>query len=192
MKIKSCDVAFLGDSITQGWEGGGKAAWDKSFASLKSANFGFSGDRTEHVLWRLAQGELLQAKPKLVVIMIGTNNVGHGSSNADATAEGVRHIVATIRKGSPKSKMLLLGILPRGRTAQDGLRMAVAQATQGFKGAADGKHVFFFDSGSSFIRSDGSLRDTLMPDLLHLNSDGYAIWAKALEPEIKRLLKVGT
>src|SRR5688500_9435865 len=70
------DVAFVGDSITQGWEGAGKAAWDEHFAPLRSANFGFSGDRTEHVLWRLASGEIVGAKPKVVVVMIGTNNLG--------------------------------------------------------------------------------------------------------------------
>jgi lysophospholipase L1-like esterase len=188
LKVESCDVAFLGDSITQGWEVEGRAIWDKLFAPLKAANFGFGGDRTEHVLWRLANGELIPAKPKLVVIMIGTNNIGHRSTNAEATAEGVRAIVGQLRKGLPKSRILLLGILPRGRTADDEMRRSVAQATEGFKTGADGKYVHFFDSGRPFLRADGLLRDTLMPDLLHLNSDGYEVWARAIEPEIRRLL----
>jgi len=188
LKVESCNVAFLGDSITQGWQGAGKAHWDRVFAPLGSANFGFSGDRTEHVLWRLANGELIKAKPKLVVIMIGTNNLGHGSSNAAQTSEGVRAIVNVLRRDLPSTKVLLLGIFPRGRTAEDGMRKGVAEATAGFKGVADGKWVHFLDIGKAFIRVDGTLRETLMPDLLHLNPDGYGIWAKAIEPKVRELL----
>lgn len=182
------DVAFLGDSITQGWEGGGKATWDRLFAPLKSANFGFSGDRTEHVLWRLDNGEIVGAKPKLIVIMIGTNNVGHGSSNAAQTSDGVRAIVAKLRSSLPQTKILLLGVFPRGAAANDRLRVAVGQATEGFATLHDGKHVFFSNVGRFFVRSDGSLRSTLMPDLLHLNPDGYFVWGKAIEADVRSLL----
>lgn len=189
MKIEKCDVAFLGDSITQGWESTGRATWDKVFAPMNSANYGFSGDRTENVLWRLGHGELIPAKPKVVVIMIGTNNIGHGSSNAAQTSDGVKLIVSTLRKSLPKTKILLLGIFPRGRTADDGMRKAVAEATEGFKSVADGEMVHFLDIGRTFIRADGTLRDTLMPDLLHLNPDGYVLWAQAIEPTLKKLLR---
>lgn len=188
MKIESCNVAFLGDSITQGWEGEGRIHWDRTFAPLGAANFGFSGDRTEHVLWRLANGELIKAKPKLVVIMIGTNNLGHGSSNPAQTSLGVREIVKVLRRDLPKTKVLLLAIFPRGRTAEDGMRRGVADATAGFQSVADGKWVHFLDIGKTYIRADGTLRDTLMPDLLHLNRDGYGLWAKAIEPKVKELL----
>lgn len=182
------DVAFLGDSITQGWEGGGKAAWDANFAPLKAANFGFSGDRTEHVLWRLQQGEIVGANPKVIVIMIGTNNIGHGSSNAEQTTIGVKAIVSTLNEKLPNAKILLLGIFPRGKSADDKGRIAVAQATEGFKSAADGKRVFFKDIGKFFVRSNGDIRDTLMPDHLHLTSDAYGIWAKAIVDDVKALL----
>lgn len=188
LKIKSCRVAFLGDSITQGWEGAGKAAWDRDFAPLGAANFGFSGDRTEHVLWRFDQGELLPLKPELVVIMIGTNNIGHGSSNAAQTAEGVRTIVGRIRSASPNSKILLLGIFPRGRTAADPMRVRVADATAQFKSLADGKRVWFKDIGFAFTYRNGDLKTTIMPDLLHLSEGGYELWAKAILPDVKRLL----
>lgn len=182
------DVAFLGDSITQGWESVGKATWDRLFAPLRAANFGFSGDRTEHVLWRLDNGELAGARPKVVVIMIGTNNVGHGSSNAAQTADGVRAIVGVLRDRLPAAKILLLGVFPRGAEAQDPLRIAVGQATDSFAALHDGKHVFFSNVGRHFVRQDGSLRSTLMPDLLHLNPDGYAVWGKAIEADVKKLL----
>lgn len=188
-KTKADDfaVAFLGDSITQGWEADGAEAWKRDFAPLKAANFGFSGDRTEHVLWRLDHGEITGSRVQLVVIMIGTNNVGHGSSNAKQTADGVRAIVQKLLKGTG-AKVLLLGTFPRGMTAEDPLRMAVAEMTAGFKSLADGKRVHFADVGKFFVRQDGTLRFTLMPDLLHLNRDGYEVWAKAVLPEIKALL----
>jgi beta-glucosidase len=182
------DVAFLGDSITQGWEGAGKAAWDATFAPKRAANFGFSGDRTEHVLWRLANGEIVGATPKVIVIMIGTNNLGHGSSNAEQTSIGVTEIVKTLRDKLPETRILLLGIFPRGRAADDRLRVAAADATQRFVGLDDGRHVHFLDIGKHFIRADGDLRAFLMPDLLHLSPDGYGIWAKAIEPTVARLL----
>lgn len=117
------DVIFIGDSITQGWEGGGKAAWDKYFGEYKTGNFGFSGDRTEHVLWRMDNGEIVGLQPKVAVMMIGTNNIGHGSSNPEQTAAGVKAIVAKLRAKLPKTKILLLGIFPRGATSEDRMRL---------------------------------------------------------------------
>lgn len=182
------DVVFLGDSITQSWEGPGKAVWDREFAGLKAANFGFSGDRTEHVLWRLRNGEIVGLEPKAIVIMIGTNNIGHGSSNASQTADGVKAIVGELLAKVPSAKILLLGIFPRGAEANDKMRMECAAATAGFKGIADGHRVQFLDIGQHFIRIDGSLRSLLMPDLLHLNGAGYEIWAKALMPALRAVL----
>lgn len=182
------DVVFLGDSITQGWEGSGKATWDKEFAPLKAGNFGFSGDRTEHVLWRLEHGEMTGLKAKVVVLMIGTNNIGHGSSDPPQTATGVRAVVSKLRTAMPKAKVLLLGIFPRGESATDPMRVKVAEATAAFRTLHDGKWVHFLDIGDAFVRPDGTLRTKLMPDLLHLNDGGYEIWAKAIRPTLDRLL----
>ena len=76
-KQGEAQLVFLGDSITHGWEGKGKAIWTKEWAPLKAANFGIGGDRTEHVLWRLEHGNFDGLKPKAIVLMIGTNNTGH-------------------------------------------------------------------------------------------------------------------
>ena len=182
------DLMFIGDSITQGWEGQGKPVWDKYYANRKAVNFGFSGDRTEHVLWRMDNGEMMGLKPKVTVIMIGTNNIGHGSSNAADTATGVKKIVSRLRENMPETKILLLGIFPRGADSQDRMRVAVAQATDGFKGLADDKSVIFMDLGKYFMSRSGDLWKSMMPDLLHPNTTGYEIWAKAMEPTLKSLL----
>lgn len=183
------DVVFLGDSITQGWEGGGKKTWDREFAQLNSGNFGFSGDRTEHVLYRLQNGEIVGLDPKLVVMMIGTNNIGHGSSTPQQTADGVRAITKTLWEKLPRAKILLLGIFPRGEQPNDQMRLKVNEATSLFKGLDDGKRVHFLDIGKFFLHQDGTLKMLLMPDALHLNENGYEIWAKAIKRQVTELLR---
>jgi beta-glucosidase len=182
-----CDVAFLGDSITQGWETDGEKVWDREIAPFKAANFGFSGDRTEHVLWRLDNGELLPMRPKLVVLMIGTNNIYKGDS-PEETVEGVRAILKTLTIDLPKTRILLLGIFPRAMNADDPLRQKVALANGLLKDCADGQHVRFLDIGAAFVREDGTLRTTMFPDLLHPNEAGYEIWAQAVTPAITEML----
>lgn len=183
------DLVFLGDSITQGWEGEGKAVWDREFAPYNAANFGFSGDRTEHVLWRLGHGEIIGLKPKAIVIMIGTNNIGHGSSGPKETADGVRAIVEKLLKDVPSAKILLLGIFPRGQSTEDKMRKDVAEATRLFKPLADDKRVTFLDLGPSFLKPDGTLPQEVFPDFLHLNATGYKLWAEGIKDTLRKLLE---
>jgi beta-glucosidase len=136
----------------------------------------------------MENGEIVGLHPKVVVMMIGTNNIGHGSSNPQQTADGVHAIVERLLATLPGTKVLLLGIFPRGQFPTDKMRQDVATATTLFQGLADGKRVYFLDIGYAFLRSDGELRTTLMPDMLHLTSDGYEIWAKAMKPDLMRLL----
>jgi lysophospholipase L1-like esterase len=193
-KEGTAEVVFLGDSITQGWEGKGKAMWEQHFAPMKAANFGIGGDRTEHVLWRLANGNLDGLKPKLVVLMIGTNNTGHQGREgyvctAQQTADGVKEILAVLEKKCPQAKVLLLGIFPRGPDAMDKFRVQNAETNAIIKGYADGKRVFWKDLGSVFLEKDGTLSKEIMPDLLHLNEKGYQMWAEAILPDVVAIMK---
>lgn len=193
-KEGTAEVVFLGDSITQGWEGKGKAMWEQHFAPMKAANFGIGGDRTEHVLWRLANGNFDGLKPKLVVLMIGTNNTGHQGRDgyvctAQQTADGVKEILAVLEKKCPQAKVLLLGIFPRGPDAMDKFRVQNAETNAIIKGYADGKRVFWKDLGSVFLEKDGTLSKEIMPDLLHLNEKGYQMWAEAILPDVTALMK---
>ncbi len=187
-KRTEAKVVFFGDSITQGWEGKGKAEWEKSIAPLGAFNLGFSGDRTEHALWRIDNGELDGMKPKAIVILLGTNNVGHGSSTPAQTAEGMKEILARIAKKLPETKVLLLGVFPRGATPDDKLRKAVDEITKLYSAMDDGKKVFFLDIGAKFLQPDGTLSKDIMPDFLHPNDKGYAIWVEAMMPKLKELL----
>jgi lysophospholipase L1-like esterase len=193
-KEGKAELVFLGDSITQGWEGNGKAVWEKHWAPLNAANFGIGGDRTEHVLWRLENGNFDGLKPKAIVLMIGTNNTGHQKpdgyqSPAKNTAEGVKVILEKLKAKAPQAKILVLGIFPRGATPDDKWRKQNEETNAIVKTFADDKTVFYMDIGPKFLAADGTLTKEIMPDLLHLSPKGYEIWAEAIEPKVKELLK---
>lgn len=200
-KKGEAQLVFLGDSITQGWEGAGKEVWAQKWAPLKAANFGIGGDRTEHVIWRLQNGNFDGLKPKLIVLMIGTNNTGHQgrpaaehnnavyTSPPEHTAAGVKMILDILAKKMPETQVLLLAIFPRGAKPEDAMRKQNAATNQLLAGLADGKKVIFKDIGNSFLQSDGNLPKEIMPDLLHLNAKGYQMWAEAIEPIVKQLMK---
>jgi lysophospholipase L1-like esterase len=200
-KQGEAQLVFLGDSITHGWDGKGKAVWEKYWAPLKAANFGIGGDRTEHVLWRLEHGNFDGLKPKEIVLMIGTNNTGHVgrpqkenngeiyTSTAEQTAEGVKAIIDQLKAKCPGAKILVLAIFPRGENAQAPMRQQNEAANQIIKTFADDKTVFFMDIGPKFLAADGTLSKDIFPDLLHPNEKGYEIWAEAIEGKVKELLK---
>jgi lysophospholipase L1-like esterase len=193
-------LVFLGDSITAGWNGRGKEAWTKTWAPLGAANFGIGGDRTEHILWRLQHGNYDGLKPKLTVLMIGTNNTGHQgramkehdgavyTSSAEQTAEGVAAIVKLLREKQPQMKILLLAIFPRGATNDDPKRRQNETTNQLISKLADGKTVFYLDINKEFLAADGTLSKDIMPDLLHPIAAGYQIWTDGIEGKVKELM----
>ncbi len=189
------DVVFVGDSITQGWEGSGKAAWAAKIAPFKPFNLGIGGDRTQHVLWRLTEGKELEGlSPKAAVVMIGTNNTGGNS--AEEIAEGVKAVVEELKKQKPGIKVLLLGVFPRGKAAKEAKVAVAADLNPKIKAVNDiiaklddGKTVKYLDIGGKFLDSSGGLSREIMPDLLHLSPKGYEIWADAIEKPLADLLK---
>ena len=180
------DLVFIGDSITQGWEGSGKDVWAKYYANRNTVNLGIGGDRTQHVIWRLDNGNLKNIMPKAAVIMIGTNN--SGSNTSAEIADGVKVIVEQIRKMSPKTKILVLGVFPRGTNNDDARRKVNQGANAIFKNLADSKHVHYLDIGKHFLTDDGTLTREIMPDLLQLSPKGYLIWAESIEKPLADLL----
>jgi lysophospholipase L1-like esterase len=181
------DLEFIGDSITQGWEGRGKSVWQEFYGNRKAINFGVSGDRTQHVLWRFEQGQLDGIKAKVAIVMIGTNNSNKDDNSEADILEGVTAIVNQIRTRQPDTKILLLGIFPRGKTFSP-QRGKILEVNQALARLDDGKHIFYLDFGSQYIGDDGSISKDIMPDALHPNEAGYEIWAKAMEPKLKELL----
>lgn len=190
IKAGNGDFGFilLGDSITDGWPGKGKETFAQ-FAPWKPLDLGVSGETTEEVLWRIMNGELDGYHAKVVMIMIGTNNLGHyGDEKPEWVAAGIKKIIATVREKQPQAKILLLAIFPRGATTQDGIRQRVDATNKLLPAHADDKNVFFLDIGPKFLDPQGNLPKTLMPDLLHPNADGYRVWIQAVKPKLEELM----
>ena len=195
------DVLFLGDSITDFWRRdnnpnqGGRKIWDREFAPLKAANFGISADRTQHVLWRLQNGELDGIKPKVVVLMIGTNNTGLERDNVTPrntpaqTIEGVKAVVSTLRTKLPATKILLLAIFPRGEKPAHPQRAQIAEINRALARLDDGKMIRYLDLGAKFLAADGTLPKDIMPDFLHPGEKGYEIWAAAIREPLREMLR---
>lgn len=181
------DLLMIGDSITHGWEGGGKKFWEKYYAPRNAVNMGFSGDRTQHVLWRLEHGHLEGISPKLAVLMIGTNNSNGDDNTAEEIADGIISICNKLRAECPRMKILILAIFPRGPEPSD-QRRKNAKASLLASKIADGKMIHYLDINDKFLTKDGFLSMKVMPDYLHPNEAGYKIWAEAIEPKVAELM----
>jgi lysophospholipase L1-like esterase len=192
-------LLFLGDSITAGWT---KAPhiWEHYFGKYQPANFGIGGDQTQHVIWRIENGELDGLTPKVTVLMLGTNNSGGHTAEEIAAAD--KKIVELIRAKMPATKVLLLAIFPRGaRKDKDGKITEAAIADAAKRTAVinavnaelakldDGQNVRFLDIAPVFLGQDGKIPFALMPDQLHPVAAGYQLWADAMKPLLTEMLK---
>lgn len=188
-KAGNIDLLFVGDSITDWWRQAnrGLPVFTEYFGSYRTANFGIAGDTTQGVLWRMQNGELDGFQAKLIVLMLGTNNINR-NANADIAA-GDRAILAEFLKRQPQAKVLLLGIFPRGPLADNPFRPAIKEINAILSTFADGSRVHYMDIGDKFLAADGTLPADVMPDGLHPNEQGYRIWAEAMAPKVKELLQ---
>lgn len=190
------DLVFVGDSIThafggepdtqQSFSNRGGDTWNLFYGHRKAMNLGFSGDRTGNVLWRLDNGELDGVNPKVAVVMIGTNNVG--GNTASQIAEGIQAVCRKIKEKCPKTRVLLLGIFPRG-TATSSDRGKVLNANRALADWAKSTgEVEFQDIGDVFLDARGEIPKDIMPDMLHPFALGYRKWAMAMEPYLAKML----
>lgn len=182
------EILMIGDSITHDWEGKGKRVWNDYYSHRKAGNIGFSGDRTENVIWRLQNGEIEKISPRLCVLLIGTNNTGHRMDPVLASTAGIAAIISELRLRLPESKILLLGIFPRSASPDAEDRQRNDRINDIIKDFADSESVHFLDIGKRFLHDDGRLNLSLMPDELHPNEAGYKAWAQAMEPTLNELL----
>jgi lysophospholipase L1-like esterase len=192
-------VLFLGDSITEGWRSV-PHIWEHYFGKYQPANFGYSGDQTQNVIWRLENGELEGITPKVVVLMIGTNN--SGQHTGDQIVDGIKKIIEITRAKIPGVKFLLLAIFPRdSRRNRDGLITEAEITDTGRRVAAnnranellarldDGANIRFLNINPVFLGKDGRIPWTIMPDQLHLTPAGYQLWADAIDKPLAEMMK---
>ncbi|HBB92181.1 MAG: hypothetical protein A2X22_02140 [Bacteroidetes bacterium GWF2_49_14] len=191
-KTSKPDVVLLGNSITQGWGGDGRTVWsvapdiwESRLKPLNAANFGISGDRTQHVLWRVRNGNFDVVKPDVVVLEIGVNNFPYHSS--EEIAEGIKAVVTALLKKLPETKILLYGPLPTGKDNSDPNRKKYNEIHKLIRDLSNRKNVIYQSLNEQFIHPDGSLVEGLMsPDAIHLTQAGYAVWAGSMVPEIEK------
>jgi len=187
------DVYFIGDSITRRWGATDYPEllehWKTNFFGWNAANFGWGADKTQHILWRLENGELDDVNPKVIVVLAGTNNVGSqpgDGAKIAGIARGLAAIVYVCRRKAPDAAILLTGIFPRNDN------MAVLPEIDRINGAiarlADGKTVRYLNVNARLADESGTLREGMMHDKLHPTVKGYQVWADALKPILLELL----
>lgn len=194
-KAGGVDLYMLGDSITDNW-GNNQAyrkSWEKYLGGWKPGDFGISGDRTQHVLWRITNGELDGVTPKAIVLMIGTNNLPPNPANMpnapEEVAAGIKKIVGVLREKQPQAKILLLGVFPRADARAGADIMTKIDAINNIiKTYDDGKMVKYLNINEKFLNAEGKLTKEIMPDLLHPNEKGYEIWGEAITPVLTEWL----
>jgi len=177
------DMIWDGDSITDNWQGNGKAVWGAHFGKIKIADFGIAGDQVQHDLWRVQHGQLDGQDPKLVMLMIGTNNLRQG---VDDVAAGIKMLVGEYETRCPHAQILLLGIFPRTATPTDPARAWIKQVNTIISGYNSDPRVTYLDIGDKFLQPDGTLSKDIMPDYLHPSAQGYEIWANAITPVVQK------
>lgn len=198
-KKERIDLYFLGDSITRRWGTSDEQYkhfyenWKQNFWGWNAANFGWGGDTTQNVLWRLENGELDNVNPKVIVLMIGTNNIGNISPTAnpdpriDDVAKGIKAILDLCRQKAPHAKIILTSIFPRNDNME--VMPTINAINRKISKFADGKRIKFVDVSKKMADKNGKLFDGItVSDKLHLDVKGYQVWADAIKPYLKKWL----
>jgi len=186
LKPGPCDLLFDGDSITDNWQGPGAAVWKARYGSLKAVDMGIGGDEVQNVLWRTQHGELTGQDPKLIVLLIGTNN--HGQ-DPKSVAAGIRLILNEYETRCPHAHILLLGILPAGQQPHNPQRDWFPPVNSILATFDDGNRVSYLDIGPKFLQPDGTMIPGIMlGDYLHPSAQGYQVWADAIQPIVDKYI----
>jgi lysophospholipase L1-like esterase len=190
------DVYFVGDSITRRWRATDYpqflANWNANFFGWNAANFGWGADRIQNILWRLQNGELDDAHPRVIVLLAGTNNIGNRPASdakmADIT-RGIKALLDTMREKAPGATIILMGILPRNDGANPlAVMTSINAINENIAKLADGKTIRYLNINDKLADEAGKLREGMTVDRLHLSLRGYQVWADALKPLLTELL----
>jgi lysophospholipase L1-like esterase len=183
VKTQPYKVLFLGDSLTERFD---LEVWQAHMAPRGVINAGISGDRSEHLVWRLTHGNLDGPQPRALMLLIGTNDLGHGRP-PDLAAEGIRANLVKLRQRLPDARILLLGLWPRADLPRIQERHEIAAVNQLIAGCEDGA-VTYADIGGLLLEPDGRLLPQISPDRLHFSAQGYARLTPRLDALIDQLL----
>lgn len=193
------DLYFLGDSITRRWGTSDVQYknfyenWKENFWGWNAGNFGWGGDTTQNVLWRLENGELDNVNPKVIVLSIGTNNIGKTPPSAtpdpriEDVSKGIRKILDVCQQKAPTAKIILMSIFPRNDNMD--VMPTINAINKKISKFADGKKIKFIDVTKKMADKNGKLFEGItVPDKLHLDLKGYQVWADAIKPTLRKWL----
>lgn len=197
------DVYFEGDSITRRWGTSDEQYkhflqnWQENFSGWNAGNFGWGGDKTQHILWRLNNGELDNVKPKIIVLLAGTNNVGNTSPQdgddprndprVRDTTRGIKAILDVCRRKAPNATIVLMAIFPRNDNML--VMPIINEINRRISKFNDGKKIRYLNINDKLADNDGRLLEGMTTrDRLHLDLKGYQVWADALKPILTKLL----
>ncbi len=180
------DLVLLGDSITQGWNGAGQEVFARDFSGLSVANFGIAGDACEHLLWRIENGVLDGLTPRVINLLIGTNNLGNEGHSGAQTAEGITTVLTAVRERCPNAIIILNAVFPRDEEANTTFRQEITIINDSIRSLADGISVVLLDIGQRFLADADRISKVVMPDYLHLSTLGYIIWSEELQPLLRQ------
>jgi lysophospholipase L1-like esterase/pimeloyl-ACP methyl ester carboxylesterase len=190
-------IAFFGDSITQSWTGSGdrlahpdgSRTFDRYYGKRGAVSLGLSGDRTEHLLYRIDHGAFDAIDPAVVVVMVGVNNIHTGGHTGREVAAGTRAIVKRLRSKEPQAKLIVLGCFPSGAHTADNVRAQGRRLHELIRDLHDDRNVFYLDLRDRFLLTDGRMNHATMgKDNVHITPKGYEAWAEGMEPLMARLL----
>ena len=193
-------ILLVGDSITHGWKRYPQVL-KKTFGTQQVVNLGHPADKTENIIWRLTNHQLDKISPQVAIVLAGTNNSNNDEYSIKEIAGGVKAIVKLLHAKLPDTKILLMGILPRGsRDQRIGIKSGLTEAVMNpqwekidrvnriVETFADGEHIIYLNINPSFLNENGALPVTVMPDLLHPNEKGYDLWGNAIMPALEKMM----
>ena len=188
------DVYFEGDSITRRWGATDYpkflAQWKRNFHGWNAANFGWGGDTTQNILWRLQNGELDGVSPKVIVLQAGTNNLPWtgpaDKAKVDEVVRGIEAIISVFQQKAPEAAIVLTGVFPRSQNMS--LKETIEQINTQLSKLADGKRIRFLNINDKLADTEGKLLEGMSSDGLHLEEKGYDVWAEALKPILTELM----
>jgi lysophospholipase L1-like esterase len=183
------ELLFLGDALTQGWEDAGAKIWKLHYGSRNAANYGFEGDATQNLLWRIEHGALDELRPRLIVLLIGASNLKNSDFTPAQIAGGIGAVLERLAQKCPSSRVLLLGLLPQDSSPVGEMRRKGEAVNALLPPLADGKRVFLLNINHVFLNAEGALSHTIAPAPMHLTTKGYTLWAEAIESTVQALLE---
>lgn len=184
---KDAQLVFFGDSITECWAHASDI-FSREYSQYKALEFGIGNEVINNCIYRVVDGEFDHVRPKVIVIMVGTNNSMGGRGNGpEETAAEMKQLLAEIHKRTPNSKILLLGIFPcRGphghrKSYNDAVNEIISKYD-------DGEKIHYLDIGANLLNPDSSFSGEIMWDELHLTHKGYEIWADSIREKLTSLM----